>query len=442
MLRKLFPGVYEGWIVVLSTSTVLFVLSASVFYGFGVVFNPIRQEFGWGAGTMGLAFSVRSEVNGIAAPFVGTVIDRVGAQRVLLVGLAIVATSVFLISYMQELWQFYALMLLMAVGTSTSGGQVSMISSVSWFRERRAQAIGLATAGGAAGGVLTVLIAALEDAFGWRGTLRVMALVLFFVGGFVALNVRTRPANHPQPMDGRPRARTVGETAERESDERWGVPPREAIRTMTFWMLAVAQIAFFFVWTAVVVHHFPFIELQGLDPKAAGLGTAALSVAALASRLTVTPLADRYGRRELLILATVLMTAALPLLLLVESVLGAIVVMSLIGFTAGVVNPLRTTLIADYFGTRHFGAINGISMFVGTLGAFVGPFAVGALLDWTGSYASGWLLTAAVAATSIPAAIAARRPKAMIARFGGSADSQDVAAPTDTAVSERAGPAG
>ena len=79
MLARLFPNVYEGWIVVGASSTVLFFLSASVFWGLGPMFNPIVDEFGWSVGATSFAFAVRSEVNGIAAPFVGALIDKFGS---------------------------------------------------------------------------------------------------------------------------------------------------------------------------------------------------------------------------------------------------------------------------------------------------------------------------------------------------------------------------
>ena len=41
MIARLFPRVYEGWIVVGASTTALFILSASVFWGLGPIFNPL-----------------------------------------------------------------------------------------------------------------------------------------------------------------------------------------------------------------------------------------------------------------------------------------------------------------------------------------------------------------------------------------------------------------
>src|SRR5829696_6586601 len=103
MLRRLLPNVYEGWVVAWSCAVVLLMLSATIFYGMGPLFNPMVDEFGWSVGATALAFSVRSEVNGIAAPFVGALIDRVGTQRMMLFGVTVTALGIFLTSFQQTL---------------------------------------------------------------------------------------------------------------------------------------------------------------------------------------------------------------------------------------------------------------------------------------------------------------------------------------------------
>ena len=119
MVARLLPGVYEGWIVVGASTTMLFILSASVFWGLGPIFNPILDEFGWSHGATAFAFAVRSEVNGAAAPFVGALIDRIGSRLLLVAGLVLASVCLFLLSFMQNIVHFYALTLVMALGVAT-----------------------------------------------------------------------------------------------------------------------------------------------------------------------------------------------------------------------------------------------------------------------------------------------------------------------------------
>ena len=64
LLRRMFPNVYEGWLVVGSFSLVIVMIGTSFFYGFGTIFTPVVEEFGWSNASTSLAFSLRSEVGG------------------------------------------------------------------------------------------------------------------------------------------------------------------------------------------------------------------------------------------------------------------------------------------------------------------------------------------------------------------------------------------
>ena len=408
MLARLFPDVYEGWIVVGASTTVLFVLSASIFWGLGPMFNPIVDEFDWSIGQTSFAFAVRSEVNGVAAPFVGAMIDRIGSRRMMLVGIVVASTGLFLMSFMQNLWQFYGVMLLIALGSSTSGGQVTMVSTVSWFERKRARALALATAGGTMGGVFVLVAALLVESMGWRDALRVMALLLLVGGLLAGSNVRMRPLRHPQPLDGIPRASRAGDGAD---DERWGVPLSAALRSPAFWLLSLAQFTMFFAITAIVVHHIPFMESElGISKTAAAIGSAVFALASLVGRIIAGTAGDRFDKRVVLALIVLLAAAAMPAFAVVQNLWQASIVLMLIAIGVGGANPIRTALLADYFGTRSFGAINGMSMFIGTFGAFLGPWLLGISVDETGGYTLGFVATGAIALLAIPAVLWARPP--------------------------------
>ena len=102
----------------------------------------------------------------MAAPFAGALVDRIGSRALMLSGIAVASAGLFLMSFMQNVVHFYLLMLLVALGSSTSGGQVTMVSTVSWFERKRARALALATAGGTLGGLLVVVVAVLVESLG------------------------------------------------------------------------------------------------------------------------------------------------------------------------------------------------------------------------------------------------------------------------------------
>ena len=63
--------IYYGWWVVIASTIMSFVADGSLFFGFTVFFNPIRQTFGWSAAVMSFAFSIHRIGMGILSPVVG-----------------------------------------------------------------------------------------------------------------------------------------------------------------------------------------------------------------------------------------------------------------------------------------------------------------------------------------------------------------------------------
>jgi MFS family permease len=410
VLRRLFPGVYEGWLVVFSAATITTFIGGAFFYGFGTVFNPIIDEFGWSVAATSLAFSVRSEAGGVAAPLIGVAIDRLGPERVLIGGLALVSAGVLLTSYMESIWQFYLAMTLIAIGISSASGPAGTVAAASWFEVRRGTALAMLSLGGAAAGVMTVPVALLVDELGWRVALRVLAVIVLLGGSLAGVNVRRRPSGHPQPMDGI--ALAAGE--EESHGDAWGIPVARAIRTRAFLLISLGLIANGFGWTALIVHQVPFMESLGVSKAQAGSTVLAFALASVIGRLAGGWLADRYEKRVVLAGAIALMAVGIALMPLVHTLEQSYLVMLVVAPGFGGTAPLRPALLADYFGTTSFGTIAGLSRLWVTIGSFGGPITVGLIVDAGGGYTPGWLISAAVVAAGIPLILAARPPTALI----------------------------
>jgi MFS family permease len=414
MLARLMPRVYEGWVVVGATAFIVTMIGAVFFYGFGTIFNPLREEFGWSATATSFAFALRQETSGIASPFIGMAIDRWGSRVVLMCGLALVCLGVVAMSFMTNLWQFYAVMVLIALGTSASGGQVGLVAIATWFEERRARAMGVMTVGGGIAGLLVVGVAALVEWLGWRGALQALAAMVFVVGGLAAMNVRSRPANHPQPMDGITRPPRAGGYAPYQD---WGVPLKRAVTSRAYLVFTYSILANGFATTALIVLQIPFFESLGVSKTLAGTSVAVFTVASISGRLGAGVLADRFPKRLVLAASVGMVGAGMPLLALTHSFWPAMAVMVLIAPGFGGAIPVRPAMLADYFGTRYFGTLNGITALITTLGGFGSPILVGWLVDTTDSYAMGWIICGLIGLTAVPAALASTPPRALIEEY-------------------------
>jgi MFS family permease len=393
MLRKLYPNVYEGWIVVGSAGVIILVVAATFFYGFGTIYTEVRAEFGWKNSDTALAFSLRNEVGGIGAIFVGIALDRISPMRVLFVGIIVAAGGVFAMSFMQEIWHFYVVMVVIALGSSAAAGQVGLTAVATWFQTRRTFAMSLMTLGGGLGGLFVVGIAWIVEVAGWRDALRFLALAMLFVGFALGANVRSRPADHHQLLDGVKHNPEDGDVPVATA-EQWGVPVWPAIFSRSFILLSIALLGSSFGFVTLVVHQIPYFETQiGVSKSVAGSTIAVFTLLSIIGRVGFGWLADRYPKR--LMMASAI---AVP------------------GFGGTI--PLRPSMTAEYFGTKSFGTLNGIVQFISTTGGAAGPWLVGYLVDVNGNYTEGWLISAAVVAlVGVPAILFATPPIHLISRY-------------------------
>lgn len=406
-------SLYEGWVVVIAAGFIVFLISSSFLYGFGAIFTSVREEFGWSAAATSVAFSVRSEVGGVASPLVGYMIDRWGPRRTLFAGILLMVLGVLLISVMQNIWQFYSAMLVIAIGTTAAGGQVGQSAIATWFRRRRARAMSFMTVGAGLGGVMVVVFAYLVDELGWRTALRIIAILILVVGLAAARFVRARPRDHHQPMDGIPLAE--GEVA-RHYD--WGMPPKVAIRTRAFAFFSAAIILAQLGSAGFIVHQIPYMEVTiGLSTTAAGATATVFTLTSIVGRLGFGYLADRIEKRYCIAAALALMSAGELMLVFADSFWTAMAAVVVIAPGFGGIVPVRPAMLADYFGTKHFGQINGWGRLMFTTGSAVGAWLVGYLFDATGGYTQAWLVSGIVVALGVPLMLMATAPRTLIEQY-------------------------
>ena len=406
MLAKLFPSVYEGWIVILSQAIITTLIGGAFFYGFGAVFNPIVDEFGWSVAFVSFAFSLRSEAGGLVAPLIGMMIDNVGARIVIIFGIIFVIFGVLLLSFMTSQIHFVISMLFIAFGISAASGPVGTVAATTWFEKRRARALSFLSVGGAGAGMMALPVAWLVDEVGWRLALRITAIIVLVIGCTLGPSIRLRPASHTQPLDGL-KNHSSNDT---NIDGYRGLSAKKAMLTQGFLMLSLGFILLGFGWTALIVHQIPYLESLGADKTLAGGVVVMFSVFSIIGRLAGGYFGDLYSKQKVLSVAMAIMTIGIALLGVCNNLTQAIIVTCLVAPGFGATAPLRPAILADFFGIKALGTIAGLSRLFVTIGSFGGPVVVGLAVDTYGSYSLGWLFVAVPVAFAIPVMLLAKKP--------------------------------
>jgi MFS family permease len=98
---------YYGWFIV-ALSFLANLTAAGIRSAPSVLIHPFEAEFGWSRTAIASAASLNLLLLGLFAPLGGWLIDRIGARRVILGCLSIVAGLIGTV-FVQELWQLIIL---------------------------------------------------------------------------------------------------------------------------------------------------------------------------------------------------------------------------------------------------------------------------------------------------------------------------------------------
>ncbi len=415
---------YFGWWVVFASAAIVFLTGGTFFYGFGALFNPIIDEFGWSRAATSFAFSLRTEVGGLAALGVGFLVDRLGSRRLLVIGVTIVAIGFLLLSRVESLWTFYGAVIVIAIGMSAAGGSVGMVAIAHWFRRRRGRALAYMTMGAGSSGVMVLVLAWLIALFGWRDALVVVALVQLAICIPLALSIRDRPEDLGLTLDGAPgeadlpsaRPEPVeGRAPARGFSDQQGLTAAQALRSFSFWRMALASSLANLGTIAIIVHQIPFFTSQvGLSEGLAAASVTAMTAMSLFGRFGFGYLADVIDKR--VVMASAYAVGALSILLFATIYHGwqIFLVLPLFSLGFGGSIPVRPAFQAEYFGLRAFGAIQGVLFTISTLGGVLGPVFAGWVFDTTDSYRLAFVLLSAGGFLAAPLVLTVRRPRALV----------------------------
>ncbi len=419
------PRIFPGWYVVAGCWLIHFYLGAFFFIGFTNVFNPIRSEFGWTAAATALAFSIQRFEGGIASPIVGFLLDRYGSRKLMLAGMVAAGLAFVLMSRMQNLWQFYGIFALLSLALSMGFGAPFNAAAVKWFVKQRSRAIGIMWTGTSFSAFLIPLYVVLIQSVGWRTSLLLVGLGVWIFLIPAASLVRSRPEPYGYLPDGDPLPE--GQTGDQrqatlQASQRargTGFTVRQALRSPAFWLVSLAFALSSMNIGAVIVFIVPHLTSStlGFSPQAAAFIASLFIAISGPGRVAVGFLGDRVPDKKWIVVGVFALEAmAMVVLGLAHSYWMAILFAFLMGPAHGGSIPIRPAFYGDYFGTRAFATIQGLSGTLSLITGVVGPVMAGRIFDQTGTYAPAFFIMAAATVIALPILIAARKPQWAAAR--------------------------
>jgi MFS family permease len=366
-------------------------------------------------------FALARTESAVLGPAQGYLIDRLGPRAIMRVGVLLFGLGFVLLSLIQQPWQFFLAIIVLAIGASFAGFLSVTVTVVKWFRRRRATALGMASSGTALGGLLVPAVTIFMSTYGWRAASLWSGVLVLVIGPFVVQVMRHQPSDLGLEVDGLPNDdEKVVVAAGVEGTYATGTgsaslvadfTAKQALRTAAFWQISFGHGLAVMLISALMVHLIPHLTGQlGYSLGFAGLIVALVTLMQLVGMVVGGVLGDRLSKRVIVSTAMVMHAGAALLLTVAVTPLLVVGFAMIHGLAWVARGPLQQAWRADLFGSRYFGAIMGFSSIVVMLGAAGGPLLAGILFDQLGDYILTLRLLALLALLGALLFLLVRRP--------------------------------
>ena len=382
------------WVIVACSFLVLFISQGMTLGGLQVFDAKLLEHLAAEAGepiSLGAfkgGLSIMFATAGFLGMLAGWLCDRIGAQKLILAGLALLALGYFQYSSVNSLTDIYIISALFGLVLVLCGLMINVYLVSSWFTKKRGLAIGLVLAGTSLGNAAfpklnnwLMSFGTWQEVFNWVAWIPVVALPLLFFF-----------------LKDSPSVSAASEEAEghsRELPTRNGYTLKEALLSRNFWIVAGISMCTFYSILAMSGHTFLFFRGEGYADTVAAWAVSIVFLGGLIGKIGSGYLAERLGRKRVLISGLLMMLSGI-LIMLFSMQSGTRILLwvglTLFGFGWGGIYTLIQVLAADLFGMLALGKILGAINILDTFGGAAGPIVTGIMVDKTQSYLQPFLV--------------------------------------------------
>lgn len=386
------PAFY-GWKLLAAFWVILFINLAFPAYGSSVINAVMVNDLGLDRRTLGLMVSIYMLMTGLPGPLVAMYVNRFGVRATLVTGGAILMAGALGMATFVDTGVEAVIVFgfIVGFGVMSGGALAAQTGTAFWFVRRRALAISIILSAGGIGGFIAArtmnsLITALDG--NWRAgwwLIAGMAMVSVIVA---ALFVREKPGDLAQRPDGGELGGDGGRTRRPSrvhiTTEEWSYA--EVLRSPALWLLLFGSLGMSGGFTQAMAHAIVHLQDLGNSSEVAAKSYSVLVVSTLFGKLMLGIFGDKVDPRYLWAIAVgvfgigllVLIEATSPLLLNVYAVCIGF------GFGGGLV--CMMTVLSNYFGSKAYASVIGITLAVQTTAGALASFITGDVYERFGSY--------------------------------------------------------
>ncbi|MPZ78731.1 MAG: MFS transporter [Deltaproteobacteria bacterium] len=369
---------------------------------FGVFFVALLDAFGWSRAVTAGALSLSIIVEGVFHPVVGTLTDKLGGRKTLVLGGMVLAVGLACSATISSVWQLYFWVGIVSAAGISLIGMVPHVAIISrHYASRKVTALGIAWAGGGVGIFLLVpATAAMVSNWGWPSAyvglaILVVILVIPAVFFFIPANqgqIKTETSGAHEPKHGKHEAQ----------DGDWTV--KRALTNSSFWLLFTARVLASLGNQVIVTHQVAHAVDVGYPKIFAASIFGIMGVVSILGRVGFGYLSD-VMRREVVYTWVQLVSAVGTLALMATTDNSLPILLYIYAVFYGLGQGSRALVLSaisiDVFKGKNFGAIFGYFTLSVGIGGAIGAWLGGYLFDVTHSYKIAFSISLACLIISI-----------------------------------------
>jgi len=371
---------FRGWDVLGGSFVNAMMLAGAGIYSFGLFVTPLITEFGLSMKQIFSGLEVFYVSMALWAAIVGRTFNKVSPKTYSILGALAFALGFILISKTTNPIAMLAIVFfLIGFGFTACGPFICNALTTNWFYRLRGRTLGIAAVATSAGGFIMVpIFEKLMSQIGWRSATMTIGIAIAVVASLIAIFIIVA-----KPED-------VGQFPDGATEPVVEIPvasnPRQFLKDRNFWIIAIACGLLLGSDQALMSSLIRYGEERGFSREDAALLVSIVAISAVAGKLLIGWLVEKYDKRVLFALVCLSNIIFLSAAIIAPPYLTMLAVAGVVGMAIGGIYPVWTSITADSFGREHFAEAIGLMNLVTVLFAIASIRLQSTTHDMTGSF--------------------------------------------------------
>ena len=362
-------------LIVLLSACAIILVSMGLRQTFGLFFKAFEEGIGCTRTEFGLAIGLQMLFWGIFAPIFGSIADKLGGSKAVIVGFLIFGLGIFMLYAGPNTGIYFQISLGVLIGIALGATAIGVpVSEVGkhFPNETRTLATGYVTAAASIGYFLSPLFTQYSlGIVGWEQTLKYFMYFIAFglIAAFFLLP-----------------SKTIINSSKVDRDQSFSSAIKEAFTHKGYVLLVTGFFVCGFQITLVGTHVPGYMQERGMDGWSATIILALIGLFNIFGTLGMGYLGTKYKKNLLSILYALRAVSICVFIFSPPSLLNSVI----FGITFGLLwlstVPPTNAIVAQIFGTKYLSTLFGIVFLSHQFGAFAGAYLGGYFYDLYGSY--------------------------------------------------------